>query len=91
MCLLWAIPLRDLLPLLRLNPTLYHRAVQQAVPSMSFDYLKIVGVRSIAPTLPLTSPTFPVFTVLMDHPKCAWLPALCSQPFAVTRPHCICP
>lgn len=48
MCLLWAIPLRDLLPLLRLNPTLYHKAVQQAVPSMSFDYLKIVGVRGMS-------------------------------------------
>ncbi|CAL8463823.1 g3357 [Coccomyxa elongata] len=41
MCLLWVLPTRDLLPLLRQKPTLYHRAVQQAVPSMAFDYLAI--------------------------------------------------
>lgn len=46
MCLLWVLPTRDLLPLLRQKPTLYHRAVQQAVPSMAFDYLAInpIGV-----------------------------------------------
>jgi hypothetical protein len=48
-CLLWVIPMRDLLPLLRRHPVLYHKAVQQAVPNMSFDYLKInpIGVRAV--------------------------------------------
>ncbi|CAL8465088.1 g4623 [Coccomyxa elongata] len=40
-CLLWAIPTRDLLPLLRRKPTLYHKAVLQAVPGMQFDYLAV--------------------------------------------------
>lgn len=46
MCLLWVIPMRDLLPLLRRNPALYHKAVQQAVPAVPFDYLAInpIGV-----------------------------------------------
>ncbi len=46
MCLLWVIPMRDLLPLLRRNPGLYHKAVQQAVPNVPFDYLAInpIGV-----------------------------------------------
>jgi hypothetical protein len=54
MCLLWVIPTRDLLPLLRRNPGLYHKAVQQAVPSVSFDYLAInpIGV-SHPPESPL--------------------------------------
>ncbi len=56
MCLLWCLPTRDLLPLLRRHPTLYHRAVQQALPNHVFDYLQInpVGVRhDISPlTLP---------------------------------------
>ena len=34
-------PHARLLPLLRRHPNLYHKAVQQVVPSMSFDYLKI--------------------------------------------------
>ena len=43
--------MRDLLPLLRRHPVLYHRAVQQVVPAMSFDYLKInpIGVRAQLP------------------------------------------
>lgn len=41
MCLLWALPMRDLLPLLRKTPTLYHKAVQQALPKYYFDYLLI--------------------------------------------------
>ena len=47
MCLMWVLPTRDLLPLLRQKPMLYHRAVQQAVPGMAFDYLAInpIGVR----------------------------------------------
>lgn len=50
-CLLWVIPMRDLLPLLRRNPMLYHKAVQEAVPSMSFDYLTInpIGVSNPPP------------------------------------------
>ncbi|BDA50689.1 probable potassium/sodium hyperpolarization-activated cyclic nucleotide-gated channel [Coccomyxa sp. Obi] len=41
MCLLWVLPTRDLLPLLRRKPTLYHKAVLQAVPGMQFDYLAV--------------------------------------------------
>ena len=40
-CLLWVLPTRDLLPLLRRKPALYHKAVLQAVPSMPFDYLAV--------------------------------------------------
>ena len=48
MCLLWVLPMRDLLALLRRNPTLYHRAIQQALPKFVFDYLQInpIGVCS---------------------------------------------
>lgn len=46
MCLLWVLPIRDLLPMLRKNPQLYHRAISQALPKYAFDYLQInpIGV-----------------------------------------------
>ena len=39
MSLLWVVPLRNLLPLLRAQPPLFHRAVRQAMPHLSVDYL----------------------------------------------------
>jgi hypothetical protein len=53
--------MRDLIPLLRKHPTLYHKAVQQAVPKVMFDYLAInpVGVsrRAHAALFPPQVPT----------------------------------
>ena len=41
MCLMWVIPMRDLLPLLKLYPELYHKACSQVVPKVLMDYLTI--------------------------------------------------
>ena len=41
--LLWQLPMRDLLGLLRKHPDLYQRACRQAVPSAHFDYLAIIN------------------------------------------------
>ena len=41
MCLLWVIPMRDLLPLLKRHPQLYHKACSQVVPKVLMDYLTI--------------------------------------------------
>ena len=41
--LLWQLPMRDLLGLLRKNPDLYRSACRQAVPGVHFDYLAIVN------------------------------------------------
>ncbi len=41
MCLMWVIPMRDLLPLLKRNPQLYHKACSQVVPKVLMDYLTI--------------------------------------------------
>ena len=41
MCLLWVIPMRDLLPLLKRHPQLYHKACAQVVPKVLMDYLTI--------------------------------------------------
>ena len=40
MSLLWLLPLRNLLPLLRRQPALFHRAVRQAMPHLSIDFLR---------------------------------------------------
>ncbi len=41
MCLMWVIPMRDLLPLLKRHPQLYHKACSQLVPKVLMDYLTI--------------------------------------------------
>ena len=41
MCLIWVIPMRDLLPLLKRHPQLYHKACSQLVPKVLMDYLTI--------------------------------------------------
>lgn len=41
MCLMWVIPMRDLLPLLKRHPQLYHKACSQVVPKVLMDYLTI--------------------------------------------------
>ena len=41
--LLWQLPMRDLLGLLRKNPDLYRSACRAAVPGVHFDYLAIVN------------------------------------------------
>ncbi len=41
--LLWQLPMRDLLGLLRKHPDLYRSACRQAVPSVHFDWLAIVN------------------------------------------------
>ena len=41
MCLLWVIPMRDLVRLLKRNPQLYHKAFSQVVPRVLMDYLTI--------------------------------------------------
>ena len=52
MCLMWVIPMRDLLPLLKRHPDLYHKACSQVVPKVLMDYLTInpLEVRSHPPS-----------------------------------------
>ena len=51
MCLMWVIPMRDLLPLLKRHPDLYHKACSQVVPKVLMDYLTINPLVSIRPKL----------------------------------------
>ncbi len=52
MCLLWVIPLRNLLPRLRRQPALFHRVVQQAMPHMAVDFLKFSPMARAQPHHP---------------------------------------
>lgn len=69
--------MRDLLPLLRRNPTLYHKAVQQVVPAMSFDYLKINPIGVGAQPYAHVAVTF---SLVLGVGGICWTPLLPERP-----------
>ncbi len=74
MCLMWVIPMRDLLPLLKRHPQLYHKACSQVVPKVLMDYLTISPLEvSISQTKKKKKEQLSVRAILTGCTQAMWL------------------